>query len=170
MTVKTDAYIVGQSTIDTNNFLLQTNGAGNLHLHRGSDGLGSVLLRVASDNSVLATAGALGYGTGAGGSVTQLTSKATGVTLDKPSGAITLNNAALAAATIVSFTLTNSYIATTDTVIVNVKSGNATVGTYTVWAEGILAGSCKIVIENRSAGSLSEALVLNYSVIKGSLS
>ena len=53
MTLKTDKYQVGlDSVTDTNNFLLQTNGAGNIHLHRGSDGTGPVVLRVKPDNTV----------------------------------------------------------------------------------------------------------------------
>ncbi|NBS24587.1 MAG: hypothetical protein EBS78_11605 [Altererythrobacter sp.] len=41
------------------------------------------------------TSGGIGYGTGAGGTVTQATSKSTGVTLDKVCGEITMNNATL---------------------------------------------------------------------------
>ena len=53
MTLKTDAYQIGlDSTTDTNNFLLQTNGAGNLHIHKGSSGTGPVVIRVKSDNTV----------------------------------------------------------------------------------------------------------------------
>lgn len=166
MTVKTDTYIIGQSTTDTNNFSLQTNGAGNLHVHRGSDGLGDILLRIKSDNTVEFPLGAFGYGSGAGGAVTQLTSKSTGVTLNKPAGRITLVNSALASATAVGFTLTNSLIEVHDTVIVNIKSGGTALA-YRVWAEQVSAGSCVIVLENRTAGSLSEAVVLNYSIIKG---
>jgi len=111
------------------------------------------------------TAG-LGYATGAGGAVTQTTSKSTGVTLSKTSGQITMSNAALAAAAVVSFTVTNSAVAATDTINLNLASGNATAGTYRYWIEGIAAGSFKIVVENRSAGSLSEALILSFAVVK----
>ena len=58
--------------------------------------------------------GQLGYSTDAQGAVTQLTSKATGVTLNKSCGQITLNDAALAATTNVTFTLTNSLIGVKD--------------------------------------------------------
>jgi len=111
-------------------------------------------------------AAGVGYGTGAGGTVTQATSKSTGVTLNKASGQITTHNGSLAAAALVSFTVTNSTIAATDTINLNLASGNATAGTYRYWAEGVAAGSFKIVIENRSAGSLSEALTFNLAVIK----
>jgi hypothetical protein len=112
-----------------------------------------------------ATAG-IGYATGAGGTVTQLTSKATGVTLNRVSGQITMNNASLAAAAEVSFTFTNSTIAATDVVVTAISSG-ATAGAYNTHVDAISAGSCRISITNFSASPLAEAIVLNFVVIKG---
>ena len=71
----------------------------------------------------------IGYTAAAQGSVTQATDKSTGVTLNKSAGKITMNNAALAANTAVSFTLTNSVISGNDAIIVNV-SGGGTAGAY----------------------------------------
>jgi hypothetical protein len=110
------------------------------------------------------TAG-IGYSTGAGGAVTQATSKATGVTLNTVSGAITLNAAALASATAVSFTLTDSAIAPTDLILLSIKSG-ATAGAYHAGVDAVGAGTATISLRNLSAGSLSEAVVLNFAVIK----
>lgn len=107
----------------------------------------------------------VGYATGAGGTVTQATSKVTGVSLNTLSGAITLNNAALAAATIVSFVLTDTSIAATDVLILNHISGG-TVGSYTLNAQAA-AGSATINVRNNTAGSLSEAIVIQFVVIKG---
>ena len=107
----------------------------------------------------------IGYATGAQGTVTQLTDKSTGVTLNKSSGQITMNNAALAATTNVSFTLTNSLITAKDVIIFNVAGGNATAGTYNVFTSTLAAGSATIVLRNISAGSLSEAVVLNFAII-----
>ncbi|MBM3654719.1 MAG: hypothetical protein FJX06_18225, partial [Alphaproteobacteria bacterium] len=90
--------------------------------------------------------GAFGYATGAGGTVTQSASKATGVTLSKLSGDITLNNAALAPATIVSFVLTNSLIGATDVLILNHVSGG-TLGAYALNAR-CAAGSATIDVRN----------------------
>lgn len=120
---------------------------------------------ISSTGAITSSGGLVGYAAGAGGAVTQATSKSTGVTLNKQSGQITLNNAALAAATSVSFTLTNSVIAATDTVIVNIGSG-ATVDAYTVDVTAVAAGSCRIQVRNESGASLGEALVLNFAVIK----
>jgi hypothetical protein len=108
-----------------------------------------------------------GYAQG-GGSVTQLTDKATGVTLNTPCGQITMNGAALAADTAVAFTLTNSQIAPQDVVAVSIKSG-ATAGAYSVSTLDIASGSVKIVLRNLTAGSLSEAVILNFVLIKSTI-
>ena len=115
-------------------------------------------------STVYATA-EIGYATAAQGSVTQLTSKSTGVTLNTSSGRITMNNEALAATTNVSFTLTNSTISAKDVIIFNVAGGNATAGTYNVFTSTLAAGSATVVLRNISAGSLSEAVVLNFAII-----
>ncbi len=110
--------------------------------------------------------GAIGYTTGAGGAVTQQTNKATGVTLNTLTGAITMNAAALAAAAEVSFTVTNSAMAATDNVIASHASAG-TGGAYTVQPHTFAAGSFRIMVGNMSAGSLSEAIVLRYTILKG---
>lgn len=123
---------------------------------------GSTLLSAASTKAT----SELGFAAGAGGSVTQLTNKSTGVTLDKSVGAITMNNAALNAGVAVSFTLTNSQIAATDVVVVCIKSG-ASAASYNAIVDAVAAGSCQITLRNYTGGNLSEAVVLNFAVIKG---
>lgn len=108
--------------------------------------------------------GGVGYGTGAGGVATQLTSKTTGVTLNKASGQITMNGAALAADAQVSFVLTNSAIAAADVIVLN-HSAVGTPGAYTLNAQAA-AGSATINVRNVSTGSLSEAIVISFAVIK----
>jgi hypothetical protein len=110
-----------------------------------------------------ATTGVFGYISGTG-TVTQATNKATGVTLNSPTGQITLNGAALAADTTVSFTLTNSSITANDLLILNHVSGG-TAGSYLLNAQAA-AGSASINVRNITAGSLSEAIVLGFAVIK----
>ena len=107
----------------------------------------------------------MGYVAGAGGTVTQATSKATGVTLNKLCGTITMNGAALAAAAIVTFTVTNSQIAATD--VVHIQHDTiGTIGGYTVMPNTSAAGSFKVSVRNNTAGSLSEAIVLRFAIIK----
>ena len=108
-----------------------------------------------------------GYAQG-GGSVTQLTDKSTGVELNTPCGEIIMNSASLAADTAVAFTLTNSQIAPQDVVAVSIKS-NATAGAYNVNTLDIDSGSVKIVLRNLTASALSEAVVLNFVLIKSTI-
>jgi hypothetical protein len=110
-----------------------------------------------------ATTGAFGYISGAG-TITQATNKSTAVTLDSPSGQITLNGDALAADTTVSFTLTNSSITANDVLILNHLSAG-TAGSYLLNAQAA-AGSASINVRNITAGSLSEAIVIGFAVIK----
>lgn len=108
----------------------------------------------------------IGYTAAAQGSVTQATDKSTGVTLNKSAGKITMNNAALAANTAVSFTLTNSVISGNDAIIVNV-AGGGTAGAYTTYISSMTAGSAVITLRNLTGGSLSEAVVINFAIIHG---
>lgn len=109
--------------------------------------------------------GGIGYATGAGGTVTQATSKSTGVTLNKIVGEITMNNATLNAGIIVSFTLTNTLIAATDLLLLQHQS-TGTVGSYLLNSQ-CGAGSAVINVRNTSASNVSEAIVIRFAVIKG---
>ena len=111
----------------------------------------------------------IGYAAGAQGTVTQLTDKSTGVTLNKSAGRITMNNAALAGGAVATFTLTNSLISTNDTIIVCVSSvtTGSTAGAYTTYVSNMTAGSAAITLRNLSATSYSEAVIINYAIIHG---
>lgn len=110
--------------------------------------------------------GGIGYQAGRGGTVTQATSKSTTVTLNKLCGQITMNNAALGASGTTSFQVNNSLVAATDSIVVTLAGGVSSVWNYNVWAATPAAGSFLIVVRNISAGSLSEAVVINFAVIK----
>jgi len=116
------------------------------------------------DVLVTGAAAALGYGAGAGGTVTQATSKTTTVTLNKPCGQITMHNAALAAGGVVAFQLTNSLITATDVILV------MPIGTFSSYRIDPFpfAGGTVLRVTNFTGGSLSEAVVINFAVIKGS--
>lgn len=146
----------------TGTFSLRTDNAAVLSLETNA----TAALSVGADQSVKAVSptGGLGYGTGAGGTVTQATSKSTGVTLNKACGQITMNGAILNAGTIVSFVLTDSAIAATDVLILNHISGG-TIGSYTLNAQ-CAAGSATINVRNATAGNLTETPVLQFAVIK----
>lgn len=128
--------------------------------------VGTSVAATAGVTSSSATAG-VGYATGAGGTVTQLSSKSTGVTLNKVCGTITTHNASLNNATTVAFTVTNSTVAATDTVILSIKQTGATASAYSFWVDEVATGSFVINIRNFSGGALGEAIALNFVVIKG---
>lgn len=107
----------------------------------------------------------IGYSAGSGGTVTQGSNKATAVTLDKFCGEITTHNATLNAATIVSFTVNNSLVTATDLVAIEHDSGG-TLGSYTVSANTVAAGSFQVSIRNNTAGNLGEALALRFALIR----
>jgi len=113
----------------------------------------------------LYSANELGYTPDAQGAVTQLTSKTTAVTLNKSAGVITMNNASLATATNATFTLNNNLISANDTIILTLAGGQATPGSYNVFANALAAGSVSITLRNISGVSLSEAVVVNYALI-----
>jgi hypothetical protein len=112
-------------------------------------------------NALVTGAGGLGYGTGSGGTVTQGTSRTTGVTLNKSNGAITMFSAAgsVVAAT---FTVTNSIVAATDTIVLNQKSGT---NLYVLLVTAVAAGSFNITFYT-TGGVATDAPVINFAVIK----
>jgi hypothetical protein len=111
--------------------------------------------------------GSIGYaaGGGVGGTVTQTTSKSTGVTLNAICGQITLNGAALNSSTSVGFTVTDNQVAAADVIVACLQSAN-TANSYTLSVDAVSAGSFKLSLRNYSGGSLSEAIVVNYAIIK----
>ena len=113
---------------------------------------------------LVTTTTGLGFYTGAGGTAPAGATKATAFTLNTMCGRITTAADALAANTSVSATWTNSKIAATDVVILNHSSGG-TLGSYH-YNVACGAGTATLTIRNISSGSLSEALVFNFVVIK----
>lgn len=107
----------------------------------------------------------IGYAAGSGGTVTQLTSRTTGVTVNKLSGAITLFSAA-GSATAATFTVTNSTVTAADTIIVNQKSGT---NLYITAVTAVATGSFNITFFT-TGGTATDAPVLNFNVIRGSTS
>lgn len=150
-----------------------------IQISSGANGTGTYLpltfytssaerMRIDANGNVLVTGtGGLGYGTGAGGTVTQATSKATAVTLNKPTGTITMNAASLAAGATTTFLLNNSVIAFADVVVV---SADFTGGNYQAWTVSQGAGNVYISVKNNSAGALTDAVVLHFAIIKGATS
>src|SRR5882672_6287432 len=125
------------------------------------DGAGNAGIATVGLKSSHATQG-IGYATGAGGTVTQITSRATGVTLNTVSGDITLVSAA-GSTTANSFTVTNSAVAATDTISINQKSGT---DLYNILITNVAAGSFKVTFFT-TGGTTTEQPVFHFNVIKG---
>jgi hypothetical protein len=119
---------------------------------------------VAVDGITAAGTSGIGYATGAGGTVTQLTNKNTGVTLNKVTGVITMAAGSLAADGVASFVFTNSTIAASDHVLVDYQAGG-TGAAYHCDAVPA-AGSATIHVRNVTTGALNEAIQLRFTVIK----
>jgi hypothetical protein len=136
-------------------------------------GLGTMATQNANSVSitgggVLAT-GLMGYTTGAGGTVTQLSSKATAITLNTLCGRITTHNSNLAANTTLSFTFNNSFI-TADSIVYLHRASGGTNATYRILVDSITNGSCLIAIKNETATARAETVNINFIVFNGATS
>jgi hypothetical protein len=129
----------------------------------GTDVTGSGNLRANGASSTI------GYGTGAGGTVTQITSKATQVTLNKGTGQITMDAAALGAGAVVSFEVLNSLVGAADVIALNYRAPGLA-RSYRAEANNVNSGGggFYVTVTNTTAGSLSEAVTILFAVIKGS--
>ena len=178
------------SVSTTGNILVATGQTGNLQLNGGAGFTQVVASGSATDISLnlyakgassvtfntnggvlqLAAAG-LGYGTGSGGTVTQATSKSTAVTLNKPTGKITMNNAALVASGVVEFVFNNSLATNNDLILLTLGNQSGAYGNYNVWGGTFSGGGgFYINVKNISVSLLSDALVINFAIIKGATS
>jgi hypothetical protein len=130
--------------------------------------IGAVIPSTVVGTTVYATT-EIGYSAAAQGTVTQGTAsgKSTAVTLNKSMGRITMDNASLNTATNATFTLNNNTISANDTVILTISGGQATAGSYNVFANALATGTVSITLRNISGGTLSEAVVINFCVIHG---
>ena len=141
---------------------LQPRGGVTASLVLGTEGVARFVVDSTGNALLITAAGALGYGTGAGGAVTQATSRTTGVTLNKPCGAITLVSAA-GSTSWQSFTVTNSLVAATDTIIINQKSGT---DKYMIHVTAVAAGSFVITFAT-TGGTTTEQPVFNFAIVRG---
>jgi hypothetical protein len=132
-----------------------------------SDGASSVTDRFKIDSSgdclVIGTS-LLGYGAGSGSSVTQATSRTTGVTINNPVGRITLVSAA-GSPTFASFTVTNSTVGTSDLIVVNQRTGT---DLYEIHVTAVSAGSFRLSFRT-TGGTTTETPTFSFAVISGSI-
>lgn len=132
-----------------------------------------LMIQRSSGNVLVTGAGGLGYGTGSGGTVTQTGSKTAVVALNKTNGRIIMETTtAIAAGASVVFGFNNTAIGATDVLYVTHSATGGTSGAYAVQAITIASGggAANIRVTNISAGSLSEAVAINFVVIKAATS
>jgi hypothetical protein len=161
------AIISADLTVDTNTLYVD---AGNNRVGLGTvtpavrlDVVGSI----ASSGSILSSGtDGIGYATGAGTAVTQTISRTTTTptTGADPCGAITVFTAAAVVGTYFSFTVPNTGIAVTDTVVLTVRGGT---NTYIANCSQITNGTSFRVTMVSVAGTASDTPIVNFTIIKG---
>jgi len=122
---------------------------------------------VTASTSVLSSGtGGIGYATGAGVAVTQLTSRTTTTptTNGSKSGAVTLFTTTAVVGTYFSFTVPNTGIAVTDTVVLSVRGAT---NTYTASVTAITAATSFQITMASVAGTASDTPIVNFTIIKG---
>ena len=139
-------------------------------IQAGSYKAGSIVAADFADGALIENAPVgIGYGPGAGGTVTQATSKFTAVTLNKPCGVITMHNASLPALSVALFKFTNSTIGHNDGMVLNILTGAVDPSMYRVTAENFNDGFCGIYLRNLTGSELAEAVQISFKVIKGAI-
>ena len=159
---------VGAATPNTGAFTSLTSTSGGINGTVGATTPSTgAFTTVTASTSVLSTgAGGIGYATGAGVAVTQLTSRTTAVptTGAKTTGAITLFTAAAVVGTYFSFTVPNTAIAVTDTVVVTVRGAT---NTYVAFVTAITAATSFQITMASVVGTASDTPIVNFTIIKG---
>lgn len=103
--------------------------------------------------------------------VTQLTDMSTAVTINSSAGAITTADDTIASDAHFTFTVTNSEVALEDTIVLSIRSYDATYGTNGMpglFVSAVADGSFDITIHNQlqAANSIDGIFVINFVVIK----
>lgn len=132
---------------------------------KSSEGSRNQLIAAIADR-----ANTVGAVTGDGGAVTQATNRSTGVTLNKKTGRITLNNTSLAAGAAATFTVTNSQVGINDVIVLSKRSGFTNVLTV-LNVSAVANGSFDITVVNGHASTAETGTgIVNFVVIKGAAS
>jgi len=115
--------------------------------------------------AITSSGGGIGYATGAGGTVTQTSSRTNGVTLNKLTGTITLVSTTLAANATNTFTLTNSFISSSDHVFCTPVGESSYASAYLIQAVSS-SGSAVISIRNVTSSSATESPIIKFTIFR----
>lgn len=111
----------------------------------------------------------IGYSDGSGSKVTQITNRATGVTINSLSGQITTDNTSLAAEASAEFVVTNNKVKLNSVPVVAIQSGAVGVGTM-VTVSTVTNGSFTIRVHNGNVASGTAetgAIIINFDIFNG---
>jgi hypothetical protein len=139
-------------------------GSFTYHANSGHNFLGAIVGSgyIKSNSSV----GGIGYDTGAGGSVTQITSKSTAVAINAMCGVITTHTEQLVSGASVTFAVSNSSIGPNDTVQVITRA--AVSSSYEASVFGLNSPFNSFIVKLTNNGiTASEAVVINFTIIRG---
>ena len=138
-------------------------GTGSL-VFSNSPSLTTPSIGAATGDSLLVT-DVVGYSSGVGGSVIQLTNKGTAVTLNAPTGLIETANSSLGSGATEIFQFNNSFITSSDLLVFSFGALNS--GVYNVSAVNIGTGVCYILLTNISGSAQAEAVQIKYAIVRG---
>jgi len=99
------------------------------------------------------------------GTVTQLTSITTAVTLNTFNGVITSVSSTLAANAKTFFTVNNSNVTSTSRIIVSAEYDEAATGIVVLGVSDIAAGTFKVVISNGGNAALNNVVKVHFMII-----
>lgn len=124
-------------------------------------------LDIANYDPAVSAGAKIGYSR-RGSSVTQITNRATGVTINALSGTITTDSTSLAAEASAVFVVTNNTVAIGDVVVCSIRSGAVALNTDVI-VSAVAAGSFSITVVNGNAAAGTAetgAIIINFAVIK----
>ncbi len=128
----------------------------------------------AGNITVIGAASALGYGAGAGGTVTQSVGgrKEISVALNRGSGKIILSNSVMAASTLTSFLFGNSVMGVNDILVLQYNGNGATGAnqrSYTLSASMVSPGAAAVQLQSLNNFADTSSVFVGFAVIKGAI-
>jgi len=146
-------------------FFTNTNTAARTYTFPDKDGTVAMTSDITAGLSTSPTLG-IGFATGAGNTVTQLTSKSTAVTINTVTGKIVTHNEVIAAGGRKFFFVNNSAFTNVNDIIVLTGTPTGASGTYTFDVDYRASGQFRIAIYNWDTATHTEAININFAIVR----